>query len=256
LSPPTTAVPIPPSSPKRKFRLWIEWITLYILTPPLIAGFTQPDRADPFLDRVGLGFISMDTGLPSGTFIFPLLIFTFVIMLLVLRKDPTFDNRKLWDLADLKSALRRILITFALAAPVILLASWYLAYRTDLLLESGFLRLPRELPLFMLAITIFYPWISAYPQEVTHRAFFFHRYAPILGSGTPILLINILCFSWLHAPMWNPVALIMTLPAGAIFACTYRRTNSTLAAGFEHALYGIWAFACGLGYFVFAGNAS
>jgi len=245
----------PHTPPKRKLRLWIEWITLYILTPPIIAGITQPHRADPLLDSIGLGFISMDTGLPSGLFIFPLLILTFVVMLLILRKDPTFDNRNLWNLADLKSALRRILITFALAAPVILLASWFLAHHTTLLPESGFLRLPRQIPLLMLAITIFYPWISAYPQEVTHRAFFFHRYAPILGSGTPILIINILCFSWLHAPMWNPIALIMTLPAGAIFAWTYRRTNSTLAAGFEHALYGIWAFACGLGYFVFAGNA-
>ena len=235
--------------------LWVEWIGLYLLTPPLIAALSQPQLADQLLEQAGIGSLSFETGLPSGVFIFPVLLITFFTMLLYLRLDPTFDNKQFWNLKDLKGAFRRILLTFAITAPIIIFASWYLAYHTPYLPEAGFLRLPRQIPILLLMITIFYPWISAYPQEVTHRAFFFHRYAPILGSGTPILIINILCFSWLHAPMWNPIALIMTLPAGAIFACTYRRTNSTLAAGFEHAIYGIWAFACGLGYFVFTGSA-
>ena len=262
MSPPPTQSPTQSTTPPlpglfhTRPWLWIEWVSLYILTPPLVAALSQPHLADPYLDRVGLGSYSFDTGLPSGVFIFPLLLFTFATMLLYLRKDPTFDNRRLWNLSDLGAAMPRILITFALAAPVILLASWYLAYHTTLLPESGFLRLPRQIPLLLLAIAIFYPWISAYPQEVTHRAFFFHRYAPILGDGPLILTLNILTFSWLHAPMWNPIALIMTLPAGVIFALTYRRTNSALAAGFEHAIYGIWAFACGLGYFVFTGSAN
>ncbi len=233
--------------------LWIEWTFLYILVPPLIAALTKPHLAADLLTRLGLNFISFDTGLPSAVFIFPLLLFTFTTMLIYLRKDPTFDNRKLWNLQDLKKALPRILTTFAIAAPIILFASWYLAHHTPLLPEHGFLRLPREIPLLLLAITIFYPWISAYPQEITHRAFFFHRYAPILGSSHRILILNILTFSWLHITMWNPIALIMTLPAGVIFALTYRRTNSALAAGFEHAILGITAFAAGLGYFVFAG---
>ncbi len=257
MTPPPTQSPTPPLREVFQSRpwLWIEWAFLYILVPPLVAALSQPNLADPILDQIGLGFISFDTGLPSGAFIFPLLLFTFVTMLVYLRKDPTFDNRRLWNIADLRSALRRILVTFAFSAPIVLLASWYLAYHTTLLPESGFLRLPRQIPFLLLAISIFYPWISAYPQEVTHRAFFFHRYAPILGNGTLILTLNILTFAWLHAPMWNPIALIMTLPAGAIFAMTYRRTNSALAAGFEHAIYGIWAFATGLGYFVFTGSA-
>ncbi|MGJ8636256.1 MAG: CPBP family glutamic-type intramembrane protease [Phycisphaerales bacterium] len=258
MTPPPTESATPPL-PKlfhTKAWLWTEWVFLYILTPPLVAALSQPHHADALLDRIGLQDLSFQTGLPSGLFIFPLLLFTFLTMLLYLRADPTFNNRKLWNLSDLRSALPRILITFVIAAPIILFASWYLAYHTTLLPESGFLRLPRQIPLLLLAITIFYPWISAYPQEVTHRAFFFHRYAPILGDGARILILNILAFSWLHAPMWNPIALIMTLPAGVIFALTYRRTNSTLAVGFEHALFGIWAFACGLGYFVFTGSAN
>ena len=235
--------------------LWIEWVILYILTPPLIAALSQPHLADCVLDRIGLGEFSFDTGLPSGIFIFPVLLLTFLSMLLYLRLDPTFDNARLWKLADLRAALRRILPMFAIAAPIILFASWYLAFHTPYLPKTGFLRLPRELPLLIIMISIFYPWVSAYPQEVTHRAFFFHRYAPIHGTGRTILILNIVCFVWLHAPMWNPIALIMTLPAGIIFALTYLRTKSALAAGFEHAIYGIWAFFCGLGYFVFTGSA-
>lgn len=235
--------------------LWIEWVGLYLLTPPLIAALSQPQLADALLDRIGLGVLSFDTGLPSGVFIFPVLLITFLTMLLYLRLDNTFDNARLWKLADLKAALPRILITFAITGPIVLFTSWYLAHHTPYLPESGFLRLPREIPILMLTITLLYPWVSAYPQEVTHRAFFFHRYAPILGSGRTILILNIICFVWLHAPMWNPIALMMTLPAGIIFALTYLRTKSALAAGFEHAIYGIWAFASGLGYFVFTGSA-
>lgn len=238
-----------------KIWLWIEWIGLYILTPPLIAALSQPELADPLLRNLGINNFSFETGLPSGAFIFPVLLVTFVTMLIYLRSDPTIDNKQLWNLNDLKRALRRILITFTITGPLILFASWYLAYHTPYLPESGFLRLPREIPIVLVFITIFYPWVSAYPQEVTHRAFFFHRYAPILGAGKTILILNIITFSWLHIPMWNPIALIMTLPAGIIFATTYLRTKSALAAGFEHAIYGIWAFACGLGYFVFTGSA-
>jgi hypothetical protein len=48
----------------------------------------------------------------------------------------------------------------------------------------------------------------------------------------------------------------MTIPAGVLFAWTYLRTRSALASGFEHAIYGIWTFATGLGWFVFTGNAN
>ena len=235
--------------------LWFEWIGLYILTPPLIAALSQPRLGDQLLRDIGINSFSFETGIPSGAFIFPVLLITFVTMLIYLSRDQKFDNRRLWNLGDLRASLRRILLTFAITGPLILIASWYLAYHTPYLPESGFLRLPRKIPFLLVLITIFYPWISAYPQEVTHRAFFFHRYAPILGVGRPILILNIITFSWLHITMWNPIALIMTLPAGIIFATTYLRTNSALAAGFEHAIYGIWTFACGLGYFVFTGSA-
>ena len=112
------------------------------------------------------------------------------------------------------------------------------------------------MPIIILFICIGYPWLSAYPQEVTHRAFFFHRYRSIIGEGKIAFVLNVITFSWLHVTMWNWMALVMTIPAGILFAYTYLRSRSAMAAGFEHSIYGIWAFVCGLGYFVFTGNAN
>ena len=52
----------------------------------------------------------------------------------------------------------------------------------------------------------------------------------------------------------NFPALLLTLPAGALLALTYRRTGSLAASTLEHAAYGILAFTLGLGRFFFAGR--
>lgn len=234
----------------------MEFIFLYVLVPPIVAGLVQPRLADAILRRIGITSISFETGLPGGLFIFPILLFTFVSMFIFLRLDPTFEHRSLWNVNGLRKEFKRITLIFLISAPLIALTTWFLANHTGYLPESGFFRLPRQIPWLMVAIIVFYPWISAYPQEITHRAFFFHRYAPIIGSGTSAFALNVIAFSWLHAPMWNWIALLMTIPAGILFAWTYRRSSSALAAGFEHAMYGIWVFCTGLGYFVFTGSAN
>lgn len=236
--------------------LWTEFTFLYVLVPPLIAGLIQPELGDNVLRRVGINSITFETGLPGGLFVFPLLLVTFVTMFIYLRLDPTFESKRLWNWYGFKRDLPRIIKVFIPSALIILGATWLLAYKTPLLPESGFLRLPREMPIVILFISIGYPWISAFPQEITHRAFFFHRYRRILGEGSLAFWLNVLTFSWLHITMWNWIALVMTIPAGMLFAYTYLKSRSALAAGFEHAIYGIWVFFCGLGYFVFTGNVN
>lgn len=250
--------PDPKSQPSRPTQIWLwsELVGLYVLLPALIAGLIQPHRGDQVLRRIGITNWSFDLGLPRGLFVFPVLLLTFLSMFLYLRLDPTFDNTNLWGWSRFTRDARRIALIFIPAAAMILGITYLLAYHTPLLPESGFLRLPREMPFLILMISILYPWVSAYPQEITHRAFFFHRYRSILGTGSAAFVVNVVTFSWLHVTMWNWVALVMTIPAGMLFAYTYRRSNSALAAGFEHAIYGIWAFFCGLGYFVFTGNAN
>ena len=187
---------------------------------------------------------------------FPVLLVSFVVLTIVLRMDRSFDNSHLWGWRAFRGDVKRILIVFALCAPTILLAAWMMEHVFQMLPKGGFLRLPREIPLLLMMIALLYPWVSAYPQEVTHRAFFFHRYAPIIGEGRTAFVLNVAAFSWLHAPMWNWVALAMTIPAGILFAWTYLRSRSALASGFEHAIYGIWTFATGLGWFVFTGSGN
>ncbi|MFG0245419.1 MAG: type II CAAX prenyl endopeptidase Rce1 family protein [Phycisphaerales bacterium JB052] len=243
-------------APLLRLCLIAEFIGLYILIPPIVAGFIRPAMGDTMLRRLGITGITFDVGLPGGLFVFPLLIFTFVSMFIYLRIDPTFDNTNLWGWSRFKRDFKRIITQFVYAASVLLLIAWVLAWHTDIMPVHRFLFLPREAPGLMLAITLLYPWMSAYPQEITHRAFFFHRYRSILGEGRLASTLNVLAFSWLHITMWNWVALVMTLPAGVLFAYTYKRSDSALAAGFEHAIYGVWVFFVGLGYFVFTGNAA
>ena len=236
--------------------LWIEFCILYVLVPPAVAGFIQPHLGDAVLRRIGIMNWSFDIGLPRGLFVFPLLIFTFVSMLIFLLLDKTFDNTRLWGWSRFKQDFRRIITQFVFLASVILIITWALARYTTIMPMQRFLYLPSHVPLLMLMIALLYPWLSAFPQEVTHRAFFFHRYRSIIGQSRTAFILNIITFSWLHITMWNWVAIIMTIPAGILFAQTYRKSESTLAAGFEHAIYGIWVFFVGLGYFVFTGNAN
>ena len=118
---------------------------------------------------------------------------------------------------------------------------------------SAFLRLPREAPIILLLIAVGYPWASALPQEITHRAFFFHRYRGLMPMPW-LIVTNAAAFMWLHAPFWSIEAFALTLPGGVLFAWTYHRTKSTLAATIEHALFGWWSFFTGLGWFVFTGS--
>ncbi len=248
------SVPVAPST-LRRVRLWTEFVLLYGIVPVVVAVLLQPVRAQTLLARFGIR-ADLDTGLPGGLFVFPVLLVSFVVLTIVLRMDRSFDNSHLWGWRAFRGDVKRILIVFALCAPTILLAAWMMEHVFHMLPKGGFLRLPREIPVLLMMIALLYPWVSAYPQEVTHRAFFFHRYAPIIGEGRTAFVLNVAAFSWLHAPMWNWVALAMTIPAGILFAWTYLRSRSALASGFEHAIYGIWTFATGLGWFVFTGSGN
>ncbi|MEZ6163134.1 MAG: hypothetical protein R3B67_01715 [Phycisphaerales bacterium] len=82
--------------------LWAEFAFLYILIPPIVAGFIRPYMGDAMLRRIGIMNLSFDVGLPRGLFVFPLLLFTFLSMFIYLRLDPTFDNTKLWGWSRFK----------------------------------------------------------------------------------------------------------------------------------------------------------
>ena len=110
---------------------------------------------------------------------------------------------------------------------------------------------PRTRPLLWLAVMMLYPLLSAFPQEAIYRAFLFHRYVPILKTDRARTWASVLAFSFLHIVFANWVAVALTLPAGWIFARTYRRTDSLFLASLEHAAYGCIVFTVGLGRFFY-----
>jgi membrane protease YdiL (CAAX protease family) len=176
----------------------------------------------------------------------PLLLAVAGACVLVLARDPTFDRRRLWNgkaaVAASGDVGRRAFA--ALVAIVAIVGALY----PDRLLD-----LPRERPLEWAALSLAYPLLSAYPQEIVYRAFLLHRYRPIFGDGRMAVAASAIAFSFLHVVYMNWPALVLTVPVGALLAVTYRRTGSLAAATLEHALYGLIAFTFGLGKFLLSG---
>ncbi len=252
----------PRTPPRRPVLRWLEMLGIFFGVPAFIAVFLDPkQRLRPYFDASGADTFFNGIRSAAGMIIPVLLIFT-VIVTIVLARDRTFRNRLLWNAKPAFRDLPRILGLFAVLGAGLLGAAWLLAHFTDIMTatlpdgstRSAFLFLPRERPWLIFLIAIGYPVFSAYPQEIISRAFFFHRYRALFPNTASLVTVNAFAFMWLHCPFWSIEAFALTLPGGFLFAYTYIRTRSTLAAGIEHALYGWWAFFTGLGWFVFTGS--
>tara|TARA_R110000782_G_scaffold259836_6_gene350626 strand:- start:2048 stop:2806 length:759 start_codon:yes stop_codon:yes gene_type:complete len=241
-------------TPSRAAARWVELLLLYVVLPAVLAAAVdRHGRFHAFMHACGLGWF-VDYAAVPGRIVFPVLLGTTALIVAVLLFDRSFDRSQLWGWSRARAELPRVLIFWSVGAIGLLGLTAFIAFRTDLLPEAGFMRLPRERPEILLIIWLAYPWVSAYPQEITHRVFFWHRYAVLFPNRWVMLLVNALVFAWMHALFWNLIALAMTFAGGLLFAWTYDRTRSALAAGVEHGLYGAWCFTVGLGWFVFAGR--
>lgn len=247
--------------PRRTLLRWLEMLAIFFAVPAFIAVFLDPkQRLRPYFEASGTDTIFAGLRTAAGMVIPLLLVFTLAITIW-LAIDRTFQNRRLWNLRAAIRDLPRILLLFAVLAAGLLGVAWLLDAHTDIMTvyrdgeaTSAFLRLPRERPWVLVFIAVFYPIFSAYPQEIVSRAFFFHRYRALFPNTASAVTVNAFAFMWLHCPFWSLEAFALTLPGGFLFAWTYLRTRSTLAAGIEHSLYGWWAFFTGLGWFVFTGS--
>lgn len=163
----------------------------------------------------------------------------------LLWRDPTFDRRKLTSRRGLGGSLGRTAVRGVLAAAVVL------ALVATLRPTAGALPTHRAAWLGGLAL---YPFVSAWPQELIFRVFFFHRYAVLLGAGRTLMAVNALSFGALHLVYPNAVAPLVSIPAGALLALTYQRTGSMSAVWIEHTVYGLLVFSLGLGGYFFDGR--
>jgi len=168
-----------------------------------------------------------------------LVIFT-VYTLVLLWLDRSYANHLFIKWSVTRSQFNTLLLRFGLFSVVTLLSAWFL-------IPDQFLIIPRERPQLWVIIMIFYPLISALPQELIYRSFFFHRYQKLFESGLMMIGMSAFLFGFLHIIYDNWVAVISTFLGGWLFSITYRKSNSLLLVSLEHALYGCIIFTSGFG---------
>ena len=225
-----TSPPDAASSPL-KFPLlrWAELTLLFVVFP------------------IGLYFVRQE----FSRWIVPTLLVTATVCTAVLLRDKGFERKCLglgpdgWQ--GLKSQLRSIGLSFIPGA--LILSAAVAVFRPDLLFSF-----PKREPFWWMVVMIAYPLLSVYPQEILFRTFFFHRYRPILGSRHGAILWSAFVFGLAHLFFANWIAPTLTALGGYLFARTYTRSGSTLAAVIEHALWGDFLFTIGLGWYFYGGS--
>ena len=195
---------------------------------------------------VVLPLLFLGIGSRAISFIIPTLI---VVSVWCARSLSRESRAALWDVRPLKKYGWRIVERFLVGALVITVAAYALA-------PQHFMLLPRHNPRLWLAICVLYPLLSAFPQEVIYRAFFFEQSAHILpGLRVPWLLaLNVALFGFAHLVFGNVWAPLLAAAGGLLFASTYLRSRSVMCAALEHAVWGNLIFTIGLGP-LFAGGA-
>jgi membrane protease YdiL (CAAX protease family) len=163
-----------------------------------------------------------------------------------LLRDPTFDRRLLWNAP---AARRGLLGVFALMVG----AGTGMVLGLALLRPEWLSSLPIHRPGLWLLLLLVYAIVVAYPQEVIYRAFLFHRYRPVFGEGPAMIAASAAAFGYAHVLCGNPVAVLLALALGLLFAWRYQTSRSLLLVTIEHALYAALVLTVGLGQFFGAG---
>jgi membrane protease YdiL (CAAX protease family) len=170
------------------------------------------------------------------------LLFMGITVYLYLIYDPSFDRKTFLNWEKGKSELGKILLMFGISAIVMVILIWIID-------EDKMFLLLRTNPWFLLIISIFYPLFSVIPQGLAYRSMFFHRYGDLFPSKDLKIVLSAAAFSFGHVLYKNWMVLALTFVAGLIFSYRYFKTKSLAISVLEHALYGVWLFTCGLGYF-------
>jgi uncharacterized protein len=112
----------------------------------------------------------------------------------------------------------------------------------------------KRAPAFWALVMLLYPLLSVYPQELLYRAFFFHRYQPLFGSGWVMLAASACAFGFVHIIFGNWISIVLCIIGGFLFAFTYQQSGSLLLTCIDHALFGNFIFTIGLGQFFYHGS--
>jgi len=177
----------------------------------------------------------------------PYLLAAALAAFLILRHDPSFDSAQFISRAGVRPQFPLLLLRDAF-----FLALLGIAVR--LLAPQLLFSLVKRAPLLWAAVMVLYPLLSVYPQELLYRAFFFHRYQPLFGSGWTMLLASAFAFGFVHIIFGNWLAVGLCVLGGLLFSFTYQHSGSLLLACIDHAIFGNFIFTIGLGRFFYHGS--
>jgi len=200
--------------------LTLEWFLLFVAIPLLIYFRKLPNLPIPYLLAAALASF------------------------FALRADPSSPLPVLSTWGNVGPFLPPLLIRDAIC--VLGLAVAVRVFAPDLLFS-----LIRRSPLLWLLIFFIYPVLSVYPQELLYRAFLFHRYQVLFGSGWGMVLASALAFGFVHIIFRNWLAVGLGILGGLLFSLTYHSSGSLLLVCLDHAIFGNFLFTIGLGEFFY-----
>ncbi|MFV2053486.1 type II CAAX prenyl endopeptidase Rce1 family protein [Aliiroseovarius sp. YM-037] len=189
--------------------------------------------------------ILMAVLLPQG-WLFPVLLGMMVAGMVLLHLTPGFHWRDLWR------GWRAVRLPVVVLVAVVTFVTGYAVLSVSA--PGALFALVKARPEFMLVIALFYPFLSALPQELLFRVLYFRRYGAVLPRGTAGLVLNAALFSFGHLMYWSWVVAGMTFFGGLIFAWAYEVKRSFPLAFVLHSVAGVVLFALGMGVYFYSGN--
>lgn len=176
----------------------------------------------------------------------PFLVIFGLVAAFYLFKSKDYDNQYFYDLKATIAQLPRMLIIFSASAVVI---SIFVCVKYP----EYLFYCPKNHFSVWVPIMWSYPLLAVYPQEIIYRGFLFQRYGPLFSKQSYLIHASALVFSFGHIIYYHPLSMLLTLAGGYLFAYTYWKSKSLLAASIEHALYGCFLYTIGLGRFFLSG---
>ena len=154
-----------------------------------------------------------------------------------------FSWRTLWQ-GDGWSTKHRFhaLLRFFAATPAIVILTY-------LIVPQRLFLFPMMRFKFWLMVMLLYPILSALPQELVFRSYFFQRYRELFPEPLPMLAANSVVFAVAHALFHNWVSPLLCVVAGGLFSWSYMQHRSLKWAAIEHGVYGCMIFTIGIGAF-------
>lgn len=202
----------------RSALLWLELTAVFLVLPLVIRHGFLPGRPLQYL------------------------LFGLIYCLIVLKIDQNFSWGSMKVTRDGWRAFRSRRSIYFHGSIIVLIFLFALAVEPE-----RFLILPRERTELWLLIVALYPFLSAYPQELVYRVFFFQRYRPLIGEGGAAIALNAALFGFSHIIFNSWISVSLTTIGGVIFSYSYLKSRNVTVPFIQHAIFGLALFTAGLG---------